>query len=114
MATPHEILINVDKERKFSSKKHLALPGVLFVKKDDTVQFYAKNSIIHIFFPKANELFGLNKEEYVKKIDRGGKTEILTVKIKPLNNVLVYPYAVYCEDGGDFAEGNSSPKIIVE
>ena len=87
-------------------------PGHLGVESGEEVIFEAKNTNTTIWIPNAEELFG-REEHLVFDIESGGKSETFTVK-QGLPKGKEYPYAVYCENSNDFAEGNTSPRMIIE
>ena len=94
-------------------KPRFARPGRLGVKSGEEVIFEAKHTNTTIWIPNAKELFGDKREHLVFDIKSGGKSETFTVK-QGLPKGKEYPYAVYCENSNDFAEGNTSPRMIIE
>ncbi|MBL7136264.1 MAG: hypothetical protein ISS81_06695 [Candidatus Marinimicrobia bacterium] len=93
-------------------KPRFARPGRLGVKSGEEVIFEAENTNTTIWIPNAEELFGRG-EHLVFDIESGGKSETFTVMPR-LRIGKEYPYAVYCENSNDFAEGNTSPRMIIE
>jgi len=88
-------------------------PGRLHVKAGDSVEFGAENTNTTIWIPNAEELFGIREKPLIFDIKSGGKSETFTV-MQDLPEGKEYPYAVYCENSNDFAEGNTSPRMIIE
>jgi hypothetical protein len=115
--------------------KNVVWPPYLVVKKLDSVVFRGVNTSATVVLPKPG-LFEEEEPEETKsglaglsfRVDKGKKKRIKVRKnaqlrdfpgrIKETANDYpvpgIYPYAVYCEDGNDFAVGNSSPVIIIE
>ena len=117
--------------------KNVVWPPYLFVKEDEAVCIRAVNTSVTILLPKpavlwdpAEKLEMMSNEGVLFQIPAGGckwfvardrkkdtkftrwlKTKKLT-KEYPVRGA--YPYSVYCDKGGDFAEGNSSPVMLVE
>jgi len=96
-------------------------PSPLFVTCEDSIEFKAINTALTIFFPK-EKLF-VDEKPYMKldpqqeKYPRVGKVTLKNKKALENLNFKIpgsYPYAVYCENMNDFAEGNSSPSMIIE
>jgi len=94
-------------------KPRFANPGRLGVKIGEEVIFEAENTNTTIWIPNANELFGTKGEYLIFDIKSGGESETFTV-MQGLPEGKEYPYAVYCENSNDFAEGNTSPRMIIE
>ena len=94
-------------------KPRSANPGHLHVKAGDSVEFGAENTNTTIWIPNAKELFGDKREHLIFDIKSGGKSKTFKVE-KDLERGKEYPYAVYCENSDDFAEGNTSPRMIIE
>jgi hypothetical protein len=87
-------------------------PGTLKIHNDDEITFVADNVAAEIWFPKINEL---NKEIESRFAIAEGATKTFTISIeKPVGTI--YTYSVLCLHGGEkqFAEGSSSPKMIIE
>ncbi len=101
--------------------KGIVHPSPLFVTCEDSIEFKAINTAVTIFFPK-EELF-VEENPYIKldpqqeKYRRVGKVTLKNKKaLESLDFEIpgAYTYAVYCENMNDFAEGNSSPSMIIE
>ena len=123
-------------------RKNIVWPPCVVVRQGETLTFKAINTEATVFLPKP-ELFefegnprpsageGMAASRGVFKV----KDRPVAVKVKlrsapagvapggkePAEDVRVacslptiYPYAVYCENGNDFAQGNSSPIMILE
>ena len=94
-------------------KPRLANPGRLRVKSGEEVVFEAENTNTTIWIPNAEELFGIRGEHLIFDIESGGQSETFMV-MQGLPIGKEYPYAVYCENSNDFAEGNTAPRMIIE
>jgi hypothetical protein len=71
----------------------------------EEIRFVAANSAVTVWLPD-NILFGVQQFDVPP-----GDPRTLTVQKVPGGE---YPYAVFCKGTRRFAEGNSSPIIIVE
>jgi hypothetical protein len=109
------------------SGKNIVWPPVVVLDGDDTVEFHAVNTEATVFLKGALSFQGMAKRAELLEVPQ---RHILALKVKP--NVRrknppggltpegtealagVYPYSVYCDEGNDFAEGNSSPIMIIE
>ncbi len=75
--------------------------------------FLAQGTNGVIFIPNANRLFDTSSGSLTIELKSGNQTESFTVS----DNVASgddFPYAVYCDGDNDFAEGGSSPRIIID
>lgn len=86
-------------------KKGIVEPGHCSVENSDMVTWEADETDVVLFFPH-RQLFGRREVEI-----RSGGQETLTVSDTIGKGR--YPYAVYCVESEDFAEGGSSPIMIV-
>ena len=114
MSRNHYVNVYYDEFKKFHKTEHVVLPGVLHVNSNDQITFIASKSNITIFIPNADRLFLQVEKNLRFPVNSGEVSETYTVVYNKNEEPLVVPYAVFCENGNDFAEGNSSPKIIVE
>ena len=114
MGRKHSINFYHDSSTPKPEKPNLALPGVLHVNNGDLVTFHATNSDVLIFIPNANKLIKNAGKNIQISIRAGGSSKGFRIDIGSNKTPLTFPYAVFCERGNDFAEGNSSPKIIVD
>jgi hypothetical protein len=107
--------------------KNIVWPPVIVLDGGDTIRFRAVNTDATVFFKGALSFEGMQNDEEILKVP---KKHVLAMKVKP--KVLkkgpagglkpegteavagVYPYSVFCSEGNDFAEGNSSPVMILE
>ncbi len=117
MSGPVQRIIRIvnDHSQKFRSHRNLVLPPIQILNYDDQVIFEAVDTDVVVIVPNADELFGLDSSEknLIIEIPAGDFSDEWTIdKGATLNRV--YPYAVYCAEGNDFAVGYSSPKIIIE
>ena len=113
MKTPEMKLIEIIFDPQNVETPNLARPGRLYVMPGDNVKFTTRNTAATIWIPNAEELFGVKAEYFLFDIERDGESEILTVR-EGLPKGREYPYAVYCREGSDFAEGNTAPRMIIE
>jgi hypothetical protein len=86
-------------------KSNKVVPGLLQVQPGDDVTFKALNGDVKIWFP-VKDLFGVDSLQLKR-----GAPQTLTVQKKDSDE---YPYSPYCLTTGTFAEGGSSPIIIIE
>jgi hypothetical protein len=82
-------------------------PAQFIAKEKDNITFKAVRSDVTLFFPNS-ALFGCSSA----RLDSSNKREATLTVQKVQRDA--YPYAVYCDDLNDFAEGNSSPEMIIE
>ena len=115
--------------------KNVVWPPYLVVKEGETVVFRAVNTSATIHLPKPAVLVddtgnidtqttegivfqvgaGTRKRFKARKRDTKFKNWLKAKKLTkeyPIRGA--YAYSVYCQEGGDFAEGNSSPVMILE
>ncbi len=114
MRTPaiFQVRIIVDPARSPEKKTHVVLPGDLYVMGEDSVIFSTKNTAAQIWFPQIGEFFEGNPSPQLR-IEAGSQAGPFVVK-KKLPVGQIFAYAVFCENQGKFAEGNSSPTMIIE
>jgi len=86
-------------------KSNKVVPGLLQVQPGDDVTFKALNGDVKIWFP-VKDLFGVDSLELKKKVPQ-------PLTVQQVNSD-EYPYSAYCVTTGTFAEGGSSPIIIIE
>ena len=92
------------------SCRNIVVPGHLILNRGDSVEFKTvNNKDATILIPHGN-LFG--EDNRVFDLDEKNQwTQTLTVSNIEAG---VYPYAVYCKESNDFAEGNSPPTMIID
>lgn len=93
---PKSVTVRLDDGRA------VARPGIVRIKPGDFVDVQNKTDYaIEVFVPKAGIKSGpvAAGSSYRCDLSKAGAGH--------------YAYAVYCEEVDDFAEGNSSPKIII-
>jgi hypothetical protein len=83
-------------------------PAQRIAKPGQDVTFKAIRSDVTLFFPNP-ALFGCPS---ARLDSSNGREATLTVQNKVPRDV--YPFAAYCDDLNDFAQGSSSPEMIVE
>jgi hypothetical protein len=68
-----------------------------------------------VFLPRADEIFGYSESYMVLDIDPGESSDALevTMVLQRGDDPVTCAYAVYCKAAGDFAEGNSAPRMII-
>jgi hypothetical protein len=81
------------------------VPPAIVANVNEEIRFIAINSAVTVWMPETS-LFGVQQFEV-----KPGAPQTQTVKGVPGGE---YPYAVFCHVMRRFAEGNSSPIIIVE
>ena len=102
-----------DEEKRDERYRQVVQPCHTYVHADDTIQFAPRNTDVIIFIPNAKDLFvGIDTDYHIIKLAMNDQLPAFT--IKHVKNKRIFPYAVYCKRGNDFAEGGSSPEIIVE
>ena len=115
--------------------KNVVWPPYLVVKEGETVVFRAINTSATIHLPRpavledeAGEIETQTTDDIVFQVGEGKRKRFKArkrdtkfknwLKAKKLTKEYptrgVYTYSVYCQKGGDFAEGNSSPVMILE
>ena len=90
--------------------KCIARPGIFKGKKGGKFKIVSEHEMM-LFFPRKNIFENLG--ESVQTVKKNVLFE-QTIKKKIDSNKKGIPYAVYIEGMKDFAEGNSSPRIIIE
>jgi len=104
-------IIKIIYKGKFEKNDRQVIPGNLYVSRGDTVIFSSRDTYVEIFFPDQTKY--LLKAPNVIEIKAGGHSDPYTIHdIKSDDEK--FPYAVYCREDNDFAEGNSCPAMIVE
>ena len=119
--------------------KNVVWPPYVVVKQGEEVVFIAVNTDATVFFPKSGMLEadgtaappslgpGKAKGKGITLAVGKKRGRIKVKKMAPLIRLSkdartkkdyplpgIYPYSVYCRDGNDFAEGNTSPIMIIE
>ena len=104
-------------ENKSPLKRLAVLPPLLYLHQGDSVVFSTKRTKAVFYIPNGTILFKMepDSEEIIDdgliiNVEAGQSSPSYIVKEKEGE----FPYAVYCSAGNDFAEGYSSPKMIVE
>lgn len=84
--------------------------------KRQTVAFKnATRGLAHIFFPEGELFEDLKGKHQVIELATGATSSPFTVQgDRPLKRDNHYPYAVFCQDTGEFAIANSNPEIIID
>lgn len=108
----NEVRFKTEDTKDKNGNRHFAEPGIIHVKQGDEVTFYYENSDFTVFIPHSDLLFEGKSKNLIFEVTQGIKQKKLVVSKSA--NKGEYPYAVYCENGSDFAVGKSSPKIIVD
>ncbi|MBN2030842.1 hypothetical protein JW824_11445 [bacterium] len=100
-----------------------AMPGHLKAHEGDRIKFFApQNTEVRIYIPNGTKLFSnvpdnMKTPDYVMlQIPSGGEIELIVDKQdwEEGKEEKIYPYAVYCAKENHFAEGGTSPGIIIE
>jgi len=85
------------------------VPAHVFLQENDMVEFRAPhNTAVVVLIP--DDIFTVSNR--VIDVPKGTTSSENTIKAGTPKGV--YPYAVYCAEHMDFAEGNSPPAMIVE
>jgi hypothetical protein len=87
-------------------------PGNLQVDKGDQVNFRVFQSNATVLVP--NDLLVDAAGAVVSAIPLTAGVKSADYTVNPRVPDGAYPYAIYCKDGNDFAEGNSPPTMIIE
>ena len=106
------ILISYDTDLKYHKTNNRILPGLVYVRNGDKVNFCTRSTSAKIYFPEFEILFNEPLTNQIIGLGENDCTQLFTVDNKSDNRV--FSYAVYNETDRDFAEGDSTPKIIVE
>lgn len=86
------------------------VPAHVFLEVGDQIEFKApETSAVVVLIPK--NIFGEGSPQVIN-VAKGQKSSACTIETGTALGV--YPYAVYCAEHMDFAEGNSPPAMIVE
>ncbi|MBM4169936.1 MAG: hypothetical protein FJ215_12395 [Ignavibacteria bacterium] len=101
-STPKEVRIVC------AAKKAVVTPPYRDVPRGGTIQFHAVNSSVTLFFPKP-DLF--SPPVQTLPIARNNSAA-LNVSIEA--TLGLHPYAAFCSEINEFAEGGSPPMMIIE
>jgi hypothetical protein len=119
--------------------KNVVWPPYVFVQPGEVVIFKPVNTEGTVYLPRP-EIFDVASAAVAStaggiKLRVGGSSGVASIRIKSQGSAAVgsavstavgiaplvaspapgvYPYSVYCKNANDFAEGNSSPVMIVE
>jgi len=110
---PKTCCINIiyDPFLRYEKHKHVIQPGHLYLKRGDKVVFMTRGTAAKIFIPRADILFGIPKNSI---IDVSGSGHSVAFNVQRNAPTGWYPYSSYCKNGNDFAEGGTSPGMIVD
>jgi hypothetical protein len=102
--------------------KSRVVPGKAMARPGDKLIFIFKSRNAMVFFPEAEVLFGTSQRVFTP--DEGGQLQLQLSESTSMRSalgtkagqvlVVEFPYAVYCSDTREFAEGGSAPVIIIE
>jgi hypothetical protein len=113
--TTHYVQFSFNPDEKEEKMKRLCKPQILYAKENELIRFIGKNTDVRIYIPEAHLLFKDSPANLLFPVKQGDERNTYTViKRDSKLSKQEYAYAVYMENGRDFAEGNSTPKIIVE
>jgi hypothetical protein len=88
--------------------KFVVRPGRLHVRRNDTIVWKAIGTDAHVLVPDPS-LFG-----GVQAINLAAGTESNPIEVSANACVdTIYPYSVFCDATGEFAQGDSDPELIV-
>jgi len=120
------------RELSASAAKARVIPSELIVRRGDTLKFVSRDSDLVVIISRKDLLTGpsvISKKTYQKvKIKKSGNTETITINpayvgktsrsvqiwIKGTKELEIVEYTVFCEGIQVFAEGGSSPRIIID
>ena len=103
-------------------RKYFSHPGGVRVREGDKLAFRASGTNAKIFFPQAEKLFEEGKGVEVLEVMPEGEPRTVRVKQGAYRED-PYEFAIFCDAAGkdkngkglgQFAEGNSTPKVIIE
>lgn len=108
-------MIQIRKRDQIESGKpeFVASPGRMHVKKSEKIMFQAQGTNAVIFIPNANKLLETNESTLIIDARSGKQTHSFTLSGN-LSSGSDFPYAIYCDEDNDFAEGGSTPRIIID
>jgi len=106
------ILISYDTDLKYHRTENRIFPGLVYVRNGNKVYFCTRNSAAKIYFPEFNILFKETLTSPIIELGENDCSQGFIVENKSDNRV--FSYAVYNQADREFAEGDSTPKIIVE
>lgn len=113
MATHRVRILSTDELRikllQKECKYPLVVPGYLFLERNDSVEFFSKESEAIVSFPDEKGPFLENAP--IRLAAGQKKTLPIAKNVEPDE---VYPYSVFVIEDNEYAEANSSPKIIIE
>jgi hypothetical protein len=112
MVTTHTVIIRHDtKLRDAALWPNVVTPGLLFVKNGDQIIFKTVGTAAEVWFPKIELLIkNLGKNFDVDRNDEIGPYTVQTSEPRGT----IFTYSVMCTETMQFAEGCSSPKMIIE
>jgi plastocyanin len=88
--------------------KFVVIPGRVNVSRGQTISWTAVGTNAHVLIPDPT-LF----ESGVQAINIAAGTTSTPVAVSTSALTKVYPYSVFCDAAGEFAQGNSDPELIV-
>ena len=89
--------------------KFVVRPGRLPVRRKDTIVWKAIGTSAHVLIPDSSLLVG-----GVQAINLAAGIDSKPVTVSTNADVdKVYPYSVFCDATGEFAQGDSDPELIV-
>lgn len=110
---PHMIQIRKRDHIQSGKPEFVASPGKMHVKKSEKIMFQAQGTNAVIFIPNANKFLDTNESTLVIDASSGRQTHSFTLSDNPSSGA-EFPYAIYCDGDNDFAEGGSTPRIIID
>ena len=98
-----------DPKHVYERYTHVVQPGHQYLRVGDKVIFTTHRTAARIHIPNIEALFGIDDKWIM--VEKNGQSDEFTVQECPRGK---YPFVVYCPDGNDFAEGCTSPRMIIE
>lgn len=110
---PHLIQIQKREKPAPGNPAFVAAPGAEHVGKSDEIMFVTRGTHATIFIPNADKFLDGEGSTVVIEAAPGHQTRTFQIAAAAPSGK-EFPYAVYCEDDNDFAEGGSTPRFIIE
>jgi hypothetical protein len=109
--TTYHIRIIYDDQKRHEKYKAVVVPGHCYVEPGDEIIFSTKETNAEITFPEIDKIFtGKNSPIEIEMNSESG-VFLVSDAVKSHDE---YPFAVYCKDRKVFAEGCTTPRIIID
>lgn len=110
---PHLIKIRKREQPASGKPAFVTSPGKEHVRKSDQIVFLPQGTNAVIFIPNADILLDTGESTLVLAASAGHQTKAFSIA-ETVESGKEFPYAVYCVDDNDFAEGGSTPRFIID